>query len=71
MSVEVGKAEERLNVFDLPGLGASWIIWTLYSAMVRPSYDSIYLRYSQEVMWNLHLLARAKSLLAWSLQNNS
>ena len=47
-SVEVGKTKEKLNVLDLLG-GQSWIIWTLYGAMVRPSGDSIYPRYSQEV----------------------
>src|SRR5882724_12294357 len=47
------------------GTGQSWIIWTLYGAMVIPSGDSIYPRYSQEVMWNSHLSAWAKSL--WSL----
>src|SRR5882724_9146880 len=31
--------------------------------MVRPSRDSMYLRYSQEVAWNLHLPAWAKSPL--------
>src|SRR5882724_4353649 len=49
-TVEIGKAEEGLDVLDL-----SWywpiflIIWTLYGAMVRPSGDRIYPRYSQEV----------------------
>src|SRR5882724_8719943 len=53
------------------GLGQSWIIWTLYRAMVRPSGDSIYLRYLQEVAWNSHLSAKAKSPLVWSLWSTS
>jgi len=69
--VEIGKAEEGLNVLDFRGTSQSWIIWTLYRAMVRPSGDSIYLRYSQEVMWNLHLSAWEKSPLAQSLQSTS
>jgi len=69
--VEIGKAEEGLNVLDFSCTSQSWIIWTLYRAMVRPSGDSIYLRYSQEVMWNLHLSAWEKSPLAQSLQSTS
>src|SRR5882724_12397166 len=42
-------------------------MWTLYGAMVRPPCDSIYPRYSQEVAWNSHLSAQAKSLLVQSL----
>src|SRR5882724_7762024 len=53
--VEVGKAKERLNILDFLLVGQSLMIWTLYGAMVRISGDSIYQRYSQEVMWNLHL----------------
>src|SRR5882724_5149736 len=29
MTVEIGKAEEGLNVLDFRGTGQSWIIWTL------------------------------------------
>ena len=47
------------------------MIWTFYRAMVRPLGDSIYPRYSQEVMWNSHLSAWAKSPLAWSLHSTS
>src|SRR5882724_33325 len=53
------------------GIGQSWMIWTLYGAMVRPSGDSIYPRYLQEAAWNLHLSAQAKSPLVWSLQSTS
>src|SRR5882724_11153389 len=67
-TVEIGKAKERLN---FRGTGQSWIIWTLYGAMVRPLGDSIYPRYLQEVTWNSHLSAWAKSPLAWSLQSTS
>src|SRR5882724_141337 len=65
--VEVGEAEERLNILDFPW----WMTCTLYGAMVRPSGDSIYLRYLQEVMWKSHLSAWAKkkSLLVWGLQS--
>ena len=28
--VEIGKAEERLNILDFHGTGQSWMIWTLY-----------------------------------------
>jgi len=47
------------------------MIWTLYGAIMRPSGDRIYPRYLQEVMWNLHLSAWAKSPLVWSLQSTS
>jgi len=53
------------------GTGQSWIIWTLYGAMVRPSGDSIYPRYSQEVTWNSHLSAWAKSPSVQSLRSTS
>ena len=50
MLVEVGKTEKQLNVFNLSRFFfQSWIIWILYSAMVRPLGDSIYPRYSQEL----------------------
>src|SRR5882724_6897291 len=69
--VEIGKAEEGLNILDFswnwPILDDLNLVW----AMVRPSGDSIYLRYLQEVTWNLHLSAWAKSLLAWSLWHTS
>src|SRR5882724_8144960 len=69
--VEIGKAEEGLNILDFswnwPILDNLNFVW----AMVRPSGDSIYQRYSQEVTWNSHLSAWAKSLLAWSLQSTS
>ena len=41
-------------------MGQSWMIWTLYGAVVRPLGDSMYLRYLQEVMWNSHLYAWEK-----------
>src|SRR5882672_3469392 len=53
------------------GSGQSWIIWTLYWAIVRPLGDSIYLRYSQEVTWNSHLSAWAKRMLAQSSRSTS
>src|SRR5882724_10741062 len=71
MTVEIGTAEEGLNVLDF-----SWY-WPILDnldfvrAMVRPSGDSIYLRYSQEVTWNSHLSAWAKIPLAQSLQSTS
>src|SRR6266481_7918883 len=71
MTVKIGKYKEGLNVFDLPGLRPVLIIWTLCDAIVRPSGDSIYLRYSQDVMWNSHLSARAKRPLTRSLRNTS
>jgi len=39
--------------------------------MVRPSGDSIYLKYSQEVTWNSHLSVWEKSLLVQSLRSTS
>jgi len=39
--------------------------------MVRPLGDSIYLRYLQEVMWNLHLSAQAKRPLVRSCEGNT
>src|SRR6266481_4395304 len=53
------------------GSGQSWIIWTLLDAIVSPSGDSIYPRYSQEVTWNSHLSVRAKSPLVLSRFNTS
>src|SRR5882724_375548 len=66
MTVEIGKAEEGLMSLTFCGIGQSWIIWTLYGAMVRPLGDNIYLRYSQEVTWNSHLSAQDTSPLAQS-----
>jgi len=67
MTVEVGKAEERLNILDF-----SWC-WPILDDLDfvqghgEAFGDSIYPRYSQEVTWNSHLSAQAKSPLVWSL----
>src|SRR5882724_2133152 len=71
MMVEIGKAEERLNILDFHGIGQYWMICTLYMAMVMPSGDSIYPRYLQEVMWNSHLSTWVKSPLAQSRWSTS
>src|SRR5882724_4647013 len=45
-----------------------WMILNLYGAMVRSSGDSMYPRYSQEVMWNSHYLHRQNSISAESVE---
>src|SRR5882724_10195840 len=65
LMVEIGETEGQLNIFDFPGFRL------ILDDLERPSGDSIYLRYSQEITWNSHLSAWAKSLLVWSLWSTS
>ena len=48
-TVEIGKTKERLDILDIPGFRPVLDNLDLYRAMVRPSGDSIYPRYLQEV----------------------
>ena len=66
--VEVGEAKERLNILDFSSYRPILNDLDFSRGLVRPSRDSIYLRYSQEVVWNSHLSAQAKSPLAQSLE---
>ena len=53
------------------GSGQSWMAWILFWAIMRPSGDSIYPRYSHELQWNSHLLAQAYSQLHQSRVSTS
>src|SRR5882724_4197261 len=71
MTVEVGKAKERLNILDFSWYWPILDDLDLFEAIVRPSGDSIYPKYLQEVTWNSNLSAWAKSPLVQSLWSTS
>ena len=49
-TIEVGEKEEGLNVLDFAWFWPICMIWTLFGAIVRLSGESMYPRYSQEVI---------------------